>query len=201
MKANVKILLPALGGAILVAGSAWLFFNDRSSEGETDGQALVSRRSEKKVGGAHGVGREPLRARHPLRRLLRCSYEQRRIDGGQAVRAAVQVKPAFDIGKDEEIRLSEAQRKLIAEIRAALRADDHRTLMKLVRQMQASKEWPDGIPKAVALGFADKDEEIRLANEHHRQADFITGLSDDYDAVFFVRLTDDYIDSVRISDQ
>ena len=59
----------------------------------------------------------------------------------------------------------------------------------------------DSEPLAVALGFADKDEEIRLANEHHRQADFITGLSDDYDAVFFVRLTDDTIDSVRISDK
>ncbi len=59
----------------------------------------------------------------------------------------------------------------------------------------------DAEPTAVALGFADKDEEIRLANEHRRQADFITGLSDDYDAVFFVRLNDNYIDKVRISDE
>ena len=138
MKVNLKILLPALGGAILVVGSAWLLSNDRSSEGETDGQTLVSRRLGKKVGGT--VTKKTVRKTK--------SSEKK-------VRAAVQVKPAFDIGKDEEDRLSEEQRKLIAEIRAALRADDHKTLMKLVRQMQASKEWPDGIPKAVKKAALD----------------------------------------------
>ena len=58
----------------------------------------------------------------------------------------------------------------------------------------------DAKPVAVALGFADKDEEIRLEQEHRRQADFITGLSDDYDAVFFVNLDQNYIREVRKSE-
>ena len=68
-------------------------------------------------------------------------------------------KPTFDLEAEEEAKLTEAQRQLIAEIRAALAADDHKTVMRLVHRMQASDEWPDGIPTAVkkealkALGY------------------------------------------------
>lgn len=77
--------------------------------------------------------------------------------------SAVNIEPAkrpnFDLDAAEEAKLNEAQKQLIAEIRAALAKDDHKSVMRLVRRMQASDEWPDGIPNAVkkealkALGY------------------------------------------------
>lgn len=64
-------------------------------------------------------------------------------------------RPKFDIPPKEEENLTDLQRKLLEEIRAALRKDDYRQLMRLVRKMQASDEWPDGIPKAIKKAALD----------------------------------------------
>ncbi|MGN0847416.1 MAG: hypothetical protein ACI4RA_08555 [Kiritimatiellia bacterium] len=47
---------------------------------------------------------------------------------------------------DEEARLSDEFKKLLAELRAFVEAEDWDSLLKLVRRMQASDEWPDGLP-------------------------------------------------------
>ena len=64
-------------------------------------------------------------------------------------------RPKFDIPPGEEENLTALQRKLLEEIRAALRQDDYRKLMRLVHKMQASDEWPDGIPKAIKKAALD----------------------------------------------
>lgn len=58
-------------------------------------------------------------------------------------------RPTFEVPSAEEERLSALQRKLLEEIRAALREDDYKTLMRLVHKMQSSDEWPDGIPNSI----------------------------------------------------
>ena len=58
-------------------------------------------------------------------------------------------RPKFEIPSVEEEKLTALQQKLLEEIRAALREDDYKTLMKLVRKMQSSDEWPDGIPDSI----------------------------------------------------
>lgn len=78
----------------------------------------------------------------------------KRISERKAVRAekiatGQLTQPKFEIGSDEEEKLNALQRKLLEDIRAALRKDDYRTLMRLVHRMQASDEWPDGIPKSI----------------------------------------------------
>lgn len=60
-------------------------------------------------------------------------------------------KPTFDLEEDEEAKLNEEQRLLIAEIRRALDAEDLKSLLKLVAKMQASEEWPDGIPVPIRV--------------------------------------------------
>lgn len=58
-------------------------------------------------------------------------------------------RPKFEIPSAEEEKLTALQQKLLEEIRAALREDDYKTLMRLVRKMQSSDEWPDGIPNSI----------------------------------------------------
>lgn len=60
-------------------------------------------------------------------------------------------KPVFALDEDDEANLTDAQRTLIAEIRKALDDENESELLKLIQQLQASKEWPDGIPKAIKI--------------------------------------------------
>ena len=56
----------------------------------------------------------------------------------------------------------------------------------------------DGIPKAVALGFADKDEELRSKEEEtkvlKRNIDIIEILASEYSSVYYIDLTTDELD-------
>ncbi len=47
------------------------------------------------------------------------------------------------------------QRKMLEEIREACEEDDRKKVIKLVQQMQASEEWPDGIPAVIKLEAID----------------------------------------------
>ena len=64
-------------------------------------------------------------------------------------------KPSFALDEDDESNLTETQRQLISEIRAALDHEDKATVLKLVQKMQSSDEWPDGIPKAIKMAAID----------------------------------------------
>lgn len=63
--------------------------------------------------------------------------------------------PKFEIAAADEENLTDIQRKLLEEIREALRLDDYKTLMRLVHKMQTSDEWPDGIPKSIKKAALD----------------------------------------------
>ena len=84
-------------------------------------------------------------AKQRVDRKLRSSRKADRV-------AAARVKaehPKFEIPSAEERELTALQQKLLEEIRAALREDDYKKLMRLVRKMQSSDEWPDGIPNSI----------------------------------------------------
>lgn len=96
---------------------------------------------------------------------------------GAAARGA---KPVIvDFEAEEEAKLTEQHRQLLKDIRAALDADDKKTMTALIQKMQKLEEWPDGIPsilKKTAIEamawfgadclpelvgfFADKDAEV-----------------------------------------
>lgn len=114
----------------LVGVSIWAFTSGRVTRRE-NAKTLVVRKGDKRVNGT----------RRPVVRA-----ERRKI---KIPTVAVQ-KPGFDIGEAEK-SLNEEQRKLLEEIRRALREDDFRLLMKLVHRLQSSDEWPDGIPKAIKM--------------------------------------------------
>ncbi len=93
------------------------------------------------------------------RRLQRASRRVRRArprpaadrSAEEAVPAAKREKPDFDVDLEEEAALTEAQREMIAAIRAALDVEDRQAVLRLVRKMQSSKEWPDGVPKSIKM--------------------------------------------------
>ncbi len=64
-------------------------------------------------------------------------------------------KPQFGLEADEEAKLTDMQRKMLEEIREACEEDDRKKVIKLVQQMQASEEWPDGIPAIIKLEAID----------------------------------------------
>ena len=64
-------------------------------------------------------------------------------------------KPNFSIDDDDEANLNDRQRKQISDIRSALDNNDKRRVLALVRAIQASDEWPDGVPKSVKKAAMD----------------------------------------------
>lgn len=60
-------------------------------------------------------------------------------------------KPTFVLDDDDEANLNEEQRKTITAIREALAGNDKTRVLKLVQELQASDEWPDGIPKSIKM--------------------------------------------------
>ena len=105
----------------------------------TKKEALVSRRKIREQK-AHIAGKKA------LRRVHKVSDEQVR-----AKLEALRTRPTFDIDAADEAKLTELQRKTLADIRAALRENDQKRLLRLVQAMQASDEWPDGIPKSIKM--------------------------------------------------
>jgi len=66
--------------------------------------------------------------------------------GGKAPRA----RPDFSIAdEDDEVMKSPQFRALLEEIRAAYDANSRRRIVDVVRRMQKSSEWPDGIPASL----------------------------------------------------
>ena len=64
--------------------------------------------------------------------------------------SAVKIKATLDAAREnEKVKLSDAYKALLAEIQAALDAEDGEALLKIVRGMQDSEEWPDGIPSVI----------------------------------------------------
>ncbi len=61
----------------------------------------------------------------------------------------------FSIDDDDEAKLNDRQRKQISDIRSALDNNDKRRVLALVHEIQASDEWPDGVPKSVKKAAMD----------------------------------------------
>ena len=135
-----KTIFMVVAALVLGAASMWAFMAGFDSGEKEPDKTLASRR---------------IKAKKPAAK----TGSLRKKGNATAVKVAIsnqkRLKPSFSIGDDEEKKLTEEQRRIINEIRAALAADDFKTLMRLVRQMQASNEWPDGIPKAVKLAAID----------------------------------------------
>ena len=65
------------------------------------------------------------------------------------------VKPNFISDVSEEMKLTEAMKRMFLDLQAALDMDDAKRVYALVHKLQLMDEWPDGIPRAVKLKALD----------------------------------------------
>ena len=107
--------------------------------------------------GGEAVRKEQRPARQKRNKADKASFHRQR-RGEKVVdqaRLDPNRKPQFGLEADEEAKLTEMQRKMLDEIREACDADDRRKVIKLVQNMQASEEGPDGIPAILKLEAID----------------------------------------------
>lgn len=131
---NAKLILILVGVAVLGAVSLKVFL----PAGEDSGREDRTFKSVKEKSGA-AKARDRVRAKWG---------DGKKMSLREQVAVARQ-PPKFEIESADEEKLSVLQRKLLEEIRAALRDDDYKTLMRLVHKMQTSDEWPDGVPNSI----------------------------------------------------
>ena len=137
---NKKNLICVCAGcAVIVAGALFVGLN-KTGSGEETAAGQTSVQSDK---AAKKSGR--LNARNAAGK-------------GKATRvveAEARTKPTFAIDGDDEAHLTEDQLKLIEEIRLALAEERVRDLIALVKKLQRSPEWPDGIPTSIKEAAID----------------------------------------------
>lgn len=134
---NMRIVIV---GGIAICLSALISYVFLPGNGEKEGDVdakkqLHSIKTTKQTGGKKPVDR----------------VRPRKGQGRRIADKTERVKPTFALDDDDEAKLTEAQRAMIAEIRAALDANNKTKVLKLVQKLQKSKEWPDGIPKAIKM--------------------------------------------------
>ncbi len=131
-----KLILVTVVAAGL--GALSMFFIDKGHEPKPAAEAIVVKKAQEKPAKSANLAaaRKRLESRKPVP-----------IGGDEAARQ----KPTFAVEDEEELNLTEEQRKLIEEIRKALDMEDKKTVVRLVQRMQASDEWPDGIPKSIRM--------------------------------------------------
>lgn len=187
---NLKVILILVGVAVLSAASVVVFFSGGKAPRDKGESLRISR-----------TIRDGAKERR--------TSDKRKSRNAKAVPVETKIerpRPTFQIEKKDDEALSAVQRALLEEIRAALRADDYKKLMKLVRKMQSSDEWPDGIPNSIkkaaleALGWygskclpeiipflADSNPEI-VANAVDRWEDAIAECDSDREVAAQVKL-------------
>ena len=135
-KWKIVVSLVVAGIAIL---SAFVFLSSKSVENSKE---IV----DKKVSGEKKSIKVP--ARRVKDRPIRPGKEQLAQAKAQKQNRK---KPVFALDDDDEAKLNEEQRRTIEAIRAALDDNSKKTVLKLVQKLQASDEWPDGIPKSIKM--------------------------------------------------
>ena len=137
MKYLKPVAFSAVAGIAILATVA--VFNSKSGGGPVEnGQEQLSGEKKSKTASA----RKP--------RNAKAAPSKQRIEQAKA-KAQNKKKPAFALDDDDEAKLNEEQRRTIEAIRAALDDNSKKTVLKLVQKLQASDEWPDGIPKSIKM--------------------------------------------------
>ena len=138
---KIIVLLAVVGIAVL---AAVLVFNSKPAEKPAENDTKrVAVKSPK-------VPRNKPRKRSELIGKSVDNIDKHKIDKHKDA-AQVRVKPRFVLDDDDESKLNEEQRRTIEAIRAALEDNSKKTVLKLVQKLQASDEWPDGIPKSIKM--------------------------------------------------
>lgn len=128
------VLISGVLAAIVVAAFCVYFFKSSADE-KPQHSAAKMRYKEKSVSGNK---KRVVKGKKTSRISVRTAVKER-------------TKPTFDLSDDDEAKLNEEQKAILAEIRRALDEENKKEVLRLVQKLQSSKEWPDGIPKAIKM--------------------------------------------------
>ena len=126
---------------LCAVGAFWAFRGESIPEGDGPGEPS-------KVKVRPGKGNTPKVRRSATRITKNGSRDVEDVKGAKKVKKE---KPTFALDDDDESNLTEAQRRIIEAIRAALEDNNREEVLKLVQKLQKSQEWPDGIPKSIKM--------------------------------------------------
>lgn len=126
---HTKYILALIG--IVLLGMAAFFFKE-PAEGEVESPESLRYKSKT----SNTTQKRVVRGKNTSRITVRNVAKER-------------VKPTFELEDEEEAALSAEQKALLEAIRKALDEDDKDEVLRLVRKLQRSNEWPDGIPNAI----------------------------------------------------
>lgn len=129
VRKNISLVVLFFGTALVIV-SAILFWptgvetekTEPTKKGETVGKAPLKKPT---------TGKKPTKKGDSAEKVTTASNHPR---------------PLFDLDDADEKALTEAQKRLLEELRALSDAEDKKGLYKLISRMQKSDEWPDGIP-------------------------------------------------------
>ena len=140
MALEFKTVVILAAGAIVASGAVAWFFRSGDEAMSPSGELRVSRAG----GVTDGRGKaSELAPRRGAGGRLRGSI---RNPGGKTTRESPDFSGADE---DDEVMKSPQFRALLEEIKAAYDANSSRRLVNVVRKMQKSSEWPDGIPASL----------------------------------------------------
>lgn len=138
---NIKFIGVTTGLAVILIAAMWYIFTDPPKN-----TADITKPDEVKDAPSQGPKKRAELRKSP--RVLQPIPYNRHKEGKDD-------KPTFDIDDDEEAKLTNEQRELLAQIRQALEDEKADYLVRLVRKLQASNEWPDGVPLAIRQAAID----------------------------------------------
>ena len=140
MALEFKTVVILAAGAIVASGAVAWFLRSDGEAMSPSGELRVPR----VVGATSERGKASERApRKGAGGRLRGNV---RNAGGKTERE----RPDFSVAdEDDEVLTSPQFRALLAEIRAAYDANSRHRIVNVVRRMQQSSEWPDGIPSSL----------------------------------------------------
>lgn len=129
-----SILIIGILAAVIAATLCFRLFNSTSDEKVQNTEETL-RFKRKSVSGNH---KRVVKGKRTSRISVRTAVKER-------------TKPTFELDDDDEAKLTEEQKAILAEIRKALDEENKNEVLRLVQKLQRSNEWPDGIPKAIKM--------------------------------------------------
>ncbi len=141
MTKHIKLIIIALALVGAVAGGFY-FLGGGTDQEPAQKESAAERRAE--------VRRQRVAARKQARaKRLRKNADNQTSAKGKLVKNGTKVRPSIVLEDDEMAALSTEQRALVESIQKALDDDNRAQVLKIVQNLQKSKDWPTNIPLAI----------------------------------------------------
>lgn len=139
MTKHIKLIIIAL--ALVGAVAVGFYFMGGSKE-QTDDEVATTEKAKIRQ------KMETRKAKKEARKKARAQRNEQKTKIGQTAKTE-KVRPSLALDEEDEATLSTEQRALVESIQKALDDDNRAQVLKLVQNLQKSKDWPTNIPLAI----------------------------------------------------